>query len=311
MYYMKISFLLACIVFAVNVYSQNFLIKSDGTAVSYKKLKWDNGVAKLTTDKRQMVTVEEESVFGLYEESTQQLKYKKPNVPLNEVSLGEKKTNGFQYLLKEVPGKINLYKEEIITGGYSGGAYGGQMTTTSTYYYAEKGNEFKNMLITGLNSKKDDLVAFKSFFTGDQEIHDEIESEDFVYNEKNMLKVIRKYNMKHFEAPTRSDYKTSGAIGIYTRAKGKTKEEIVIKVNDSIEYRLPNGHLPLSIRLPIQKPSKVCVNWDGGSYCELVQPIVFSNTYYLVRNFINKTHTLEAQNYREFKNYMSDVIQKK
>ena len=255
---MKISLLVTCIAFATTCYSQNFIVKTDGSIVAYKKMKRTNGLAKLTTDKKQELSIREEDVFADYEGNKQRLLYKKPVVELNERTLEPKKEGAYQYLLKVEPGKINLYRDEVYSSFRTGGMTYSDVTF---YYYAEKDGEFRNILITGLNSKKDDLLDFKSFFGDDAKILGEIESKDFVYNEKNMLKVIRDYNQKYFKAPSTVDYQKTGAIGIYTLAEGKRKEAIILRVNDSLEYKMPANYFPLSIRLPLDKASKVCVTW--------------------------------------------------
>jgi len=305
---MKVLLLLLCIVSAFSSYAQDLLIKTDGTTIPYKKLKWDEGIGTVTTDKNQKITIREVEVFGIYEEFNQRVSYKKPNIPLNENGQGKQKEgNGFQYLQKEETGTINLYKEEIISS-YRG-ASGTNHTSSTIYYYAEKGNEFKNIMTTGTFYKEDALNVFKSFFTDDREVLDEIESGEFVYNIKNLLKVVRKYNMSHFEKPSAPDYQVIGTIGFFTKAEGKSKASIVLKVNDSIEYKLPASHHPLPIKVPLNKPSKVCATWDGGSACELVEPIRYATTYYEVEINLNKTLALEKQTYSQFRSYISKAIQ--
>jgi hypothetical protein len=155
-------------------HAQHFLIKRNGEILPFKKIKWMQKAAELTVDKKEKVVVDEREIFGYFDGDSQNLKYKKSAVSVNEKPAFAAKRdsiNGFNYLIKGESGRINLYKDEVVSGsaGYMGAS--GAMTTSTTsvtyYYYAEKGAEFKNILITGLNDKKDDLLAFKSFFYDD------------------------------------------------------------------------------------------------------------------------------------------------
>lgn len=295
---MKLFLVLLCLVAAYSSYSQDLLIKTDGTTIPYKKIKWDNGMAMVTTNKNEKVTVREEEVFGKYEEVNQRISYKKPNVPLVE---GKKvEVSGFQFLQREESGAINLYVTSIPRGN-----------STASCYYGEKGNELKNIMITHSFNTTDDLLAFKSLFADDRQITDEIESKGFVYSIKNMVKLIKRYNWAHFENPTAQDYKSTGTIGFYTKAERKVKADIILKVNDSLEFKMPASYHPLPIKVPLKKLSKVCVIWDGGSACELVEPIPYATTYYEVRAKLNSTFELEKKTFSEFRSYASQAIQDK
>lgn len=309
---MKFPLLLSFfIVIKTTLFAQNLLVKKNGETVPYKKLKWEEHAAELTTDKKQKIRVQASEVNAIFEGNMQRVLYKKPRVSHNEKTISFSShidTAGFQFLAKEAAGKITLYKEEIVNSYRSGGmAY----ATSTIYYYAEKGKEFKNVLITGLGSKKDDLIAFKSFFTDDPEVTAEIEKEDFVYNEKNMLRTIRSYNLKHFQKPSTSDYKTVGLISFYTKADKKVRDAFVLKVNDSLEYKMPVSHFPLPLKLPAGRTSKVCVTWGDESECELVEPIAYATTYYQIRSLIDKTLRVEKASYVEFKNYMLRALESK
>jgi hypothetical protein len=298
----KIFFL--CVLITPSVNAQNFLIKKSGETMPYKKLKWVGNTVELTIDKKQKLSLQESEVSGIFDSNIQKVLYKKPRVSLNEKSYSSSAnvdTTGFKFLLKEESGKINLYKEEIVSSYRTGGM---SYASSTIYYYAESGDNFKNVLITGLSSKKDDLMDFKSFFKDDSQVSNEIEKDDFVYNEKSMLRIIREYNLKNFENPYANDYKTTGTLNFYAMAEGKMREAIVLKINDSLEYKMPTGQLPLPIKLPLNVPSKVCVIWGGGSECELTQPVPYTATYYQIRSMLDKTLKLEKKTYKEFKNYI-------
>ena len=115
--------------------------------------------------------------------------------------------------------------------------------------------------------------------------------------------------MAHFENPAAQDYMSVGTIGFFTKAEGKAKASIVLKVNDSLEYRMPASHHPLPIKVALNKPSKVCATWDGGSACELVELIRYATTYYEVEINLDKTFELEKKTYSQFKSYISKAIQ--
>ena len=74
---------------------------------------------------------------------------------------------------------------------------------------------------------------------------------------------------------------------------------------------MPATYHPLPIKVPVNKPSKICVVWDGGSACELVEPIPYATTYYEVGAKLNRTFELEKKTFSEFRSYTSKAIQSK
>src|SRR3989337_462004 len=142
--------------------AQHLLIKKDGQNIPYTKLKpYNTYYLEAIQDNKVKVKVLKKEILAYFDGHLKKIRYNKPVVPDNEKLLFALANNdtvdGFQSLERAMVGKINLYRKEVITSG------SGATATSAYYYYAEKEDQFKNVFITGFGSKKDDLVAIKSF----------------------------------------------------------------------------------------------------------------------------------------------------
>ena len=242
--------------------------------------------------------------------------YKKPIVPNNEKFLiedisvldkNEDSANGFQLLERVIVGKITLYKKEVTDAQRSNGT---TKYFSTTYYYAEKDQQFANILITGLGSKKDDLAALRTFVEDDKEVSGIISIDNFPYNEKMMFKIINRYNLKFFQKPDATDYDKTGSVIFYSKAGAKKKASLVLKVNDSIDYAWPDKKF-LTVKLPLKSPSKVCVSGGEGSTCRLMQPLSFAADHYeLDYSDANQLFEIEDRSAVDLQNYIRQTQSK-
>jgi hypothetical protein len=283
--------------------AQNLLIKKDGEHVPYKKLKKSNGYYEAIQDNKVKVKLLVGEVIGFYDGNLQKISYKKPLVKNNEKLLfplnAVDTANGFQVLEREEVGKINLYKKEVFSGS-------GASSTSTTYYYAEKAEVFLNVFITGLGNKKDDLKVLKSLISDDDLIAEKIAAESFQLNEKNLLRTIRDYNLSKFTNPEVRDYAKIGTVSFYTTVGLKLKESVLLKINDSLEYRMPTSYYPLPIKIPLEVPSKVCIISEHATSCSLIQPIPFAvDAYELIYLILDRTFEVRGRFPHEVQNYLT------
>jgi hypothetical protein len=315
---MRISLILLVIA-AYPSLGQNILIKVTGETEPYKKLKFHDEYVEITKEKEKAkIKINERDVAAYYDNDFQTIYYKKPIVPDLEVEFeifpDKRDKRKFDYLERTVVGAVNLYIRIESSGspgtvGASGVMTGGTNTTT-TYYYAEKGDVYKNVFVSGLLPNREKRVeSLKPFVADDPEMLKKLESEDFRLNEKNLLRLIQEYNLRNFQKVPVAEYKTVSHASFYTRVRQKIKEKLTISVNDSLQMKLPVTGIPLPIALPNKVPSKVCVAWEGGSYCTTIAPCPFAVQYYEFDYFVSdKSFEIRKRTLNEFKNYMVSVL---
>ena len=106
--------------------------------------------------------------------------------------------------------------------------------------------------------------------------------------------------------PKVKDYERTGTISFYTSVVPKLRESILLKINDSIEYRMPKTFYPLPVKIPLDVPSKVCVIREEGTSCSLIQPIRFANdAYELTYHIIDKTFEIHQRTPYELQSYIT------
>lgn len=310
------SIILLLTVLSHAAFSQHFLVKKNGENVPYKKIKFEDVYVELTSNDKKKTKVGEEDIIGYYDDNYRKIYYRQPIVPDNETRLEffPKKREGFNYLERVEAGRINLYMRVESSGSPGGFSANGTMSagtaTTTTYYYAEKGDHYKNVYITGLlRDKAEDYKALEDFVGDDEEISKKLGSDDFRLNEKNLLRLIQEYNIKHFEKVRDLEYKVQINSSYYTVVRPKFKEQLRLVVNDSLEYALPASKFPLPLALPRNVPSKVCVTWEAGSNCKIIDPCPFTMQYYeLDYASGDKSFEIEMRTLQQFKTYMASVI---
>lgn len=316
----KISCLLTLILFISNLCcSQHILIKNDRKTIPYKKLVTFDDYVEVTTDKREKIKIMYNDVDAYYDADDHTMQYLIP-VTRYRVDGGlvmKDKITKMQFGERVVAGKITLYKTEVISGADVSGVPDAKLPKTSptevlysthittSQYYAEKGNHFECVLFYDRGRSLNGFDVFKTFVDDDAEIAKKIEAYDFEFTEKSLVTLVKEYNVRNFEKVILSDYNSFGIIGLYCGVDLSKRAGLTIKVNDSIEYKLPANYRPYPIRLPLASPSKVCVIWDEGISCQVVMPIRFETQYYEVRRKAkNDSFVIEERNFREAEKFM-------
>lgn len=152
---MKFTLFLIFAVLTHVTFAQDLLLMRDGKHIRFKKLKYDEGYFDLTLEDKRKIKVSKDDVTGFYDSRLQKVTYKKPVVADNEnsgTSFSKNDTvNHFQTLERKMVGKIILYKKEVAESFRNDGT---NIYTSTTYYYAEKGSEFKMYGSLGWVAKK-------------------------------------------------------------------------------------------------------------------------------------------------------------
>ena len=212
-----------------------------------------------------------------------------------------------------VEGKIRLFKETEITG-YGQHQNGAPMAITVDNYYAQKGEIYKLVFISSLlRNHKAELDTLKTFIQDDSEFLDKVEANDFNFNVKNLKQLIRDYNIKHFEGVGNTPYTVESPVTFYTTVKSKIRETLILKVNDSIEYKIhPKYPTPVQLAASVSRPSKVCLISSTGTWCEIMSPVPLETLYYeLNYSPSDKSFEIEKRSVKSFKAFMQMHVLKK
>ena len=311
--------LIVLLIGAYPSFGQNVLIKMDGQTQPYKKIKFQEEYVEIVVEgSKEKIKIGEDKVVAYYDNDLRTIFYKKPIVPDLEEQFkilpDKRRKKAFEYLEREEVGAVNIYIRIESSGSPGTMGASGVMTagtnTTTTYYYAEKGDVYKNIYVSGLLVERGKrLESLRPFIADDPEILKKLEDEDFRLNEKNILGIIREYNVRNFRKVPSVEYKTVSNASFYTRVRQKIREKLTVSVNDSLQWNLPASGLPLPAALPNNVPSKVCVSWEGGSYCTTVAPCPYAVQYYeLDYSAGDKSFEIRKRTLNEFKNYMVMVL---
>jgi hypothetical protein len=314
---MKRICLIVCLGIGWPCLGQHVLIKVNGEAIPYKKIKFEDEYVEIVKE-REKIKISENEVAAYFDDHYQTVFYKKPIVP--DIVEGfkifpDKRSRSlFEYVEREKVGIINIYKRIESSGSPGSASASGGMTagtnTTTYYYYAEKGDVYKNVYVSGLLMDREKRIeALKPFVADDPEILQTLESEEFRLNEKNLFMLVREYNLRNFQKVAAMEYRSASNASFYTRARQKIKEKLTVTVNDSMTFKLPVSSIPLPIALPKNVPSKVCVTWEDGTFCTTISPCPYAVHYYeLDYSVSNKSFEIEKRTLNEFKNYMISVL---
>jgi hypothetical protein len=266
---------------------------------------------EVTTDKREKIKIMHNDVDAYYDADDHTMQYLIP-VTRYRIDGGlvmKDKVAKMQFSERVVAGKITLYKTEVISGASTpktsptGGLY--PLYITTSQYYAEKANHFECVLFYDRGRSLNGFDVFKAFVNDDAEIAKKIEAYDYEFTEKSLVTLVEEYNVRNFEKVILSDYNSLGTVGLYSGMDPSKRAGLTIKVNDSIEYKLPANNRPYPIRLPLASPSKDCVIWDDGISCHVVMPIRFETQYYEPRRKAkNDCFVIEDRNFRQAEKFM-------
>ena len=309
---MKFSIFLLTLV-STTALSQNILFTKDGNRIPYKKIKIDKDKVEIVADNKTRKSFSTGEVAGYFNDKQQKKFYRVPIVKDYEKRFelfNARDENEHEFLERVKAGAIDLYVRLETQSPPTTMGPDGRMTTgsggTRIYYYAQDDHDYKNIFITGLlTDKTKGYQNLQDFVDDDEEILKQIRHEDFRYNEKNMLRIIEAYTVRKWKKVTAEDYEILSRASIYTMAKAELKQQFKVTVNDSLEFKLPENRMPLPLNLPGKAPSKVCINWDTGSSCRIIDPNP-SGMHYYELDYISGSKSIEIKDrtLQDFKNYM-------
>jgi hypothetical protein len=239
-YLIILSFLLA----ALNAQTQNRIQLRDGSLIEYKKSKKRGDKKLFQLPSKEWKEVSSDDIV-CYCNADGQIRYQQP-VGLSEID-------------KLLEGRINVYiGYDMGTRVYTNGAF----TPAENVYYVERDGEYLQ-----LETRAGKRRAFlDSLFRDSTQPVANIQDDDRV-TIKDMLAYIREYNLQFFTPLPLSSFERQSSVVFFANAN--KKESLQIEVNDSERYVLP-VNVPLTIQIPVDVYSKVCVVTKDGKFCDLV-----------------------------------------
>lgn len=239
-YLIILSFLLA----ALNAQTQNRIQLRDGSLIEYKKSKKRGDKKLFQLPSKEWKEVSSDDIV-CYCNADGQIRYQLP-VGLSEID-------------KLLEGRINVYSGyDMGTRVYTNGAF----TPAENVYYVERDGEYLQ-LETRAGKRR---TFLDSLFRDSTKPVANIQDDERV-TIKDMLAYIREYNLQFFTPLPLSSFERQSSVVFFANAN--RKESLQIEVNDSEKYVLP-ANVPLTIQIPVDVYSKVCVVTKDGKFCDLV-----------------------------------------
>lgn len=265
------KYAIALIFLAHFCFSQNILIKENGEQIQFKKIKFYSSVVEIVTINKDKIDIDVSDITAYYDEKDETMYYRKQGVPDPETFV---KSN-YEFLEMITEGKISLYKKLTGRTNYVTGQGG-----VSDYYYAEKGRQFKNVFRADVFRKnKDELKVLKSLFEDAPELLKKLDNENFKFDEKTLISVIKEYNVRHMVKDDTGSDQTQTEFNFYIHEEASTKQAVSIMVNDTLVHKL-NAEYPVPVKLSTAYPSKVCLILETQSVCEVLNPMSIPGMYY-------------------------------
>jgi hypothetical protein len=294
-----------------SVFSQNLLLKKNGEQIAFKRFRFEAGSMSLRTADKDELRISPEQVIGYYDEDQQVLLYKIPLLETRwtfELWPRLKADDPYEFMERMVDGDIRLYKKEISSAPMT--TFNGMTTpgASTTYLFAERDGVYKAVYVSGLfENRKDEKQALLSFIEDDGDLVAKLNSDEFSFNEKNVTRLVLDYNTRHFVRSVQNGSTASRQVGFYTQTRKKIKDSMVIKVNDSLEYKF-GPKFPIQIPLPIGLPSKVCVTSLAGNGCMILTAVPFTMYFQIENNILKEDLEFKRESLQQFKNHMVHVM---
>lgn len=290
----KVFFFLSVVLIPYPIFGQAILVHKNGETIEYSDLKVTAEGIKLKTKEKGNILLSHQAVISLNFINSEETLYPKA-LTGNESS--------FEFVPRIIEGPINVY-EKIETGKTQYGSY------SNSYYYIEKGSDFKFVFQhNGLfaQNRKDGIQILRTFVEDTPDVLKKMESSDFKLDYESLTEIIKEYNILNFKKNHPVNVKKS-SVFFYSKMKKNTNEDLKLILNDSLEFKIP-ARRTISVSLPIDEHTKICIKSSTQSECLLISPSAFYIKYFEVdynpkseKLEIKNIHSRDAQNYIRFVN---------
>lgn len=212
-----------------------------------------------------------------------------------------------EYTLMEkiIEGRISILNySKTYTNGNS--QYG-HNSNTVTYYFMEKDNQFKRIFDSAiLGNRKYNIERFSKYFHDDSEVLCILKSDNFKASTKNMLDLIKKYNVNAFNKEIKKEVaEQCGAI--LFRGYSTQAHNLVAEVEfGGQKFSLANENYQ-RIKLLDGKPMKICVSNTKTNMCDLLVGSKHLVKYIEVKLKLNGDIEFEIRNKYQYQKFRNDL----
>lgn len=271
----RIGFLIFAITLSVSGVEQKILILKSGEKVEFKKWKLYKEHIRILHNGSEKSEIDINEIDGYFDPSLSKRYYKKPAPP---DIFATKKRLTYEFVERIVEGKINLYESIQYKGSHITTPGGSMMPSADVDYYIEKNDDYR-WVFTGKWQKAETLDVLKKLLGDDETLVGKLNAANFKINLKTITQLIREYNVRAFAGVASGSYQEAGSVGFYARIIGKKMYDILLKVNDSLTYQVPDNNV-LNVRLPVSTRSKVCFVAGSAELCNVISASPFMMTHY-------------------------------
>lgn len=271
---------------------QNLVIKKNGKVISCKKVYLLEGHIEIRDENKEWLKIPNDELEGYFDESTADMMVLIPVTrnKLNIVGLQSKNEITETVFAKEVvTGKISLYETQVLVRMTSSPSMDGLGNKPSpimgVQYYARKDDHFEKVW----DEYENDRSNYISFISDDTLVLNTVKHRDFSFTKSQFVKLTEIYNVRNFEKVSASYYTNTGEVAFYIPDKGLMKENLLVQINDSLEFRFQADKASLVINLPLNVASKICVTSATAHSCEIVRSVPSRKQFFEITYHNGKT----------------------
>jgi hypothetical protein len=276
-------------------HSQGFVILQNGEKVKFKKY-WINSEQNAIDIKKplkQSIKISEINYILSYNEVVTYIKEVS-----NQNSQSEKPYDQeYNVFRKLIEGKISIYWYEV----YNNSQYGGY---TRIYYFLEKGDVFEPIFESELfeNKKEANKNDFVNYFD-DEIIKRKLNSDSFKANTKNILDLIREYNLNAFSDNSSPELIEPCNVIFYRGFSFQSKENLVEINIGKKDFTIP-GESYKVVKVSNDKPTKICISNEDTAFCDIIRGYSHSVRYYEIISKKSGEIKLELRDKKEYVQYL-------
>ena len=281
------------------VKGQSYLVKTDGSKIEFNKLKINNGFVQVTIPKsKEKLKIKFEEVSCHYSLFYNSIHYLKPSFDFYN-------TGGFEFIERIEEGKIRVYKKVVTT--HSNNQYGANITS-NTYLYLEKGNDYFNVLTTGVigQNKKEKLEKFKVLISDDSVTVQLLNSSSYKHKYKAIIELVKEYNLRIHNPTANGNSELTNAIFFRTNKRQRDEKDVLKFYVGKSEYSLVAND-KVSIPIPADSEIKVCITNGSENKCKLILGSKYLDNFYEVGMSKSDNALIEKRD-KDYSEYTLNVI---
>ena len=266
--------IILCLLSFIILNAQSFLVLNNGQKIEYKKFKIKDKLQSIEIKKPKPALIKITDINYLVNDKNE-IRYIKDRV--NEVSPLQVDWNttmdpDYAIMEKIVEGKISILNYSTASTHYAGPDGMSTYSNSKTYYFIEKEGVFRQIFTAGLleNKKKNNQNTLSGYFSDDEKILNRINSDDFEANAKNVLDLIREYNVHAYEkASVNTEAELTDAIVF--RGYSNQNEKLIAEIELEDQKFSLTKMAYRRIKLLDEKPMKICASNGENELCDLIK----------------------------------------